>query len=281
MKLAYLTCILFFTSCISGKITRNNFNPQIGVCTNMNNAVMLSSQGFSYIEESVGNLLMPTKSDEEFRVNLEKSKSTPIPVIACNGFLPSNLKSVGPSAVHDQILKYAEVAFKRAQQVGVKHIVFGSGGSRSIPEGFSKDSAFIQFIRLCKDLGPIAAKYQVILVIEPLNTSEVNFINSVAEGAKIVEATNHPNVKLLADIYHMLRENESPDEIIKYGHLIKHAHVAENNGRAVPGTHNENLSIYYKAFKKIGYKGKISIEGRWENMEMQGRKSIEVMRSQF
>ena len=163
----------------------------------------------------------------------------------------------------------------------MKHIVFGSGGSRSIPEGFSKDSAFIQFIRLCKDLGPIAAKYQVILVIEPLNTSEVNFINSVAEGAKIVEATNHPNIKLLADIYHMLRENESPDEIIKYGHLIKHAHVAENNGRAVPGTHNENLSSYYKAFKKIGYKGKISIEGRWENMELQGRKSIEVMRSQF
>jgi sugar phosphate isomerase/epimerase len=274
---------VIFSGCLGSKNLhkKTTFNPEIGVCTSMSNALTLSGQGYQYIEESVGNLLMPLKSDEEFAVNLEKTKQLPVPLVACNGFLPGNLKSVGPAAVHDQILQFAEVAFRRAKQTGVRIIVFGSGGSRSIPSGFSKDSAFIQFINLCKKLGPVAAKYQVTLVIEPLNTTEVNFINSLAEGAKVVNETNHPNIKLLADIYHMLKENEAPEEIIKYRKMIVHAHVAEKNGRAVPGTHNEDLSPYYAAFKKIGYKGMISIEGRWENMEQQGKRALEVMRSQF
>jgi len=181
---------------------------------------------------------------------------------------------VGPEAAHPEILEFMETAFRRAQKAGVEYIVFGSGGSRSIPEGFSRDEARRQFIDLCSRMAPIAAKYDVVVVLEPLNTKECNFINSVMEGGEIVEEVNHPNFRLLADIYHMLMEGEGSESIEKFGHLIHHTHIAEKEGRAAPGTHNEDFTAYFKALKDVGYKGKMSIECRWEDLETQAPTAI-------
>lgn len=77
-------------------------------------------------------------------------------------------------------------------------MVFGSGGSHKIPEGFNPDTARTQFISLLGKLGPVAQKYDVVIVLEPLNSGETNFINSVGEGGSIVREVNHPNIRLLA-----------------------------------------------------------------------------------
>src|SRR3546814_2917296 len=84
---------------------------------------------------------MPSKDDKTFRENLARYQHIPIDVFACNSFIPSSMKSVGPE--HDQaaVLAYAEKVFQRAREAQVEVIVFGSGGSRKIPEGFSKKEA--------------------------------------------------------------------------------------------------------------------------------------------
>jgi sugar phosphate isomerase/epimerase len=63
----------------------------------------------------------------------------------------------------------------------------------------------------------------------------------------------------LADVYHMLMDGEGPESIEKYGHLIEHTHIAEKEGRAAPGTHNEDFTAYFKALKDVGYKGKCQL----------------------
>lgn len=266
-------------SCDSQK--PDTFLSEIGVCTSVSNADMLASHGYTYIEESVGRLLMPTKSEEEFNEMLQQAQNAAIPVNACNSFIPGSLKSVGPDAVHPEILKFMETAFQRAQKAGVEYIVFGSGGSRAIPEGFSRDEARSQFIDLCSNMAPIAAKYDVVVVLEPLNTKECNFINSVTEGGEIVEEVNHPNFRLLADVYHMLMDGEGPESIEKYGHLIQHTHIAEKEERAAPGTHNEDFTAYFTALKNVGYQGLMSIECRWEDLETQAASALEAMRDQL
>jgi len=266
-------------SCDSQK--PDTFLSEIGICTSVSNADMLASHGYTYIEESVGQLLMPTKSEEKFNEMLQQAQNAAIPVKACNNFIPGYLKSVGPNAVHPEILEFMETAFQRAQKAGVEHIVFGSGGSRGIPESFSRDEARSQFIDLCSNMAPIAAKYDVVVVLEPLNTKECNFINSVTEGGEIVEEVNHPNFRLLADVYHMLMDGEGPESIEKYGHLIQHTHIAEKEERAAPGTYNENFTAYLKALKDVGYEGRMSIECRWEDMENQALTAIEAMRNQL
>ncbi|HHV85067.1 MAG TPA: sugar phosphate isomerase/epimerase [Petrimonas sp.] len=253
----------------------------IGICTNLANGEKMRQYGYAYVEEGVSRFLVPTKPEEEFEVLLNEAANSPLPVKACNSFIPGNLKSVGDEAVHQKILEFAETAFRRAQRAGVEIIVFGSGGSRSIPEGFSREKARAQFIKLGKEMAQIAQKYNVTIVLEPLNTTECNFINSVSEGGEIVKEINHPNFMLLADLYHMKMDDESPESIVKYGKLIKHVHIAEKEDRAVPGTYNEDFRPYFNALKKTGYKGKISIEARWKDFNTQIPVAIETIKTQL
>jgi sugar phosphate isomerase/epimerase len=285
-KNLFIGISLFITmSCLSCNSPEpavlNTFLTEIGVCTSISNANMLAEHGYTYIEESVGRFLMPTKSEEEFNEMLKQAQNAAIPVKACNSFIPGSLKSVGPDAVHPEILEFMENAFRRAQKAGVEYIVFGSGGSRAVPVSFSPDIARRQFIDLCRQMAPIAARYDVVVVLEPLNKRECNLINSLTDGGEIVEEVNHPNFRLLADIYHMMMDDEGPESIIKYGHLIHHTHIAEKEGRSAPGTHNEDFTDYLKALKDVGYEGKMSIECRWEDLEKQAPGVIETMKSQI
>jgi sugar phosphate isomerase/epimerase len=256
----------------------NSFSPSIGICTGIDNAHRLSGMGYSFIEPGVGGFLMPGKPESEFLETLEIAKNLPVPVKACNMFLPGSLKSVGPDAVHDEILEYAGIAFNRARMAGVGIIVFGSGGSRRIPEGFTRSDALRQFTELGRRLAPVASRNNVVIALEPLNRKECNFINSLSDGAEIVNAINHQNYRLLADIYHMEMDGESPGNIIKFGNLISHVHIAEKEGRSAPGTHGEDFSNYFSALAKINYNGGISVESRWEDMVSQAPGALAVIK---
>jgi sugar phosphate isomerase/epimerase len=259
----------------------DKFLEKIGISTGISNNGILASAGYSFVEENVRGFLVPADPDSVFEQKLALLKESKLPVEACNSFLPGNLKCVGPSPAHEEILKFGETAFRRAGMAGVKTIVFGSGGSRAIPEGFSREEAKQQFISICKQLAPFAQKYGVVISLEPLNTQECNFINSVAEGGDIVQAVNHENFRLLADIYHMLKENESPSNITKYGHLLYHTHIAEKNGRTAPGVNGEDFTPYFKALKEIKYEGRMSIECSWKNIGEQAAPALSFIRNQL
>lgn len=279
MSFHFVAIMIVISSCTTVKNELKS--TQIGICTNVTNGEKMQQYGYSYVEEGVSHFLAPIKSEEEFNKLLEEAANSPLPVKACNSFIPGNLKSVGADAVHNEVLEFAETAFRRAQRAGVEIIVFGSGGSRSIPEGFSREKARAQFVELGKKMSPIAQKYNVTIVLEPLNTTECNFINSVTEGGEIVKDINHPNFMLLADLYHMKMENEGPESIVKYGKLIKHVHLAEKQDRAVPGTFNEDFRPYFNALKKIRYKGKLSIEARWKDFDTQIPVAITTIKTQL
>lgn len=257
------------------------FLEKIGISTGIANSAILASAGYSFVEENVRGFLVPAEPESVFEQKLALLKESKLPVEACNSFLPGNLKCVGPAPLQEEILKFGESAFRRAQMAGVKTIVFGSGGARAIPEGFSREEAKKQFISICKQLAPFAQKYNVVLSIEPLNTQECNFINSVAEGGEIVQAVNHENVRLLADLYHMLKENESPSNITKYGHLLYHTHIAEKTGRTAPGVNNDDFTPYFKALKDVKYEGRMAIECSWKNLGEQAANAYQVMRNQI
>jgi sugar phosphate isomerase/epimerase len=280
---AYLSTGLLFThgSAFSLAYKAGNFLEKIGISTSISNNGILAAAGYSFVEENVRGFLVPSEADTVFDQKLVLLKESKLPVEVCNSFLPGNLKCVGPAPLHEEILKFGESAFRRAQIAGIKTIVFGSGGARGIPEGFSREEARQQFISICKQLAPFAQKYNVVISLEPLNTQECNFINSVAEGGEIVKAVNHENFRLLADIYHMLKENESPSNIIKYGDLLYHTHIAEKTGRTAPGVNNEDFTPYFKALKEVKYQGRMAIECSWKNLEEQAASALKIMRSQI
>jgi sugar phosphate isomerase/epimerase len=258
-----------------------SFNPPIGICTSLKNAELMHESGGDYLEVGVRWFLVPVKPAADFAGNLAAAKACPLPILAANGFLPGSLKCVGPQADHAAVLAYAKTAFERAKQVGIRRIVFGSSGARAIPDGFDRSRAEHQFIALLMKMGPLAAANNVVVVIEPLNSKECNFINTVLEGARIVEAVGHPNVQLLADIYHMLRMDEPPANIRAVGHLLRHVHIAEKKKRTAPGVAGDDFRPYLEALAGVGYHGGISMECRWEQLAEQLPVAVETLREQM
>lgn len=258
-----------------------NFLSEIGICTSVDNHAKMAEHGYTFIEEGLRGFLKPLEPHEEFLPNYEKAQNAEIPVYATNVFLPGHLKAVGEEPMHDEIVAYADTAFRRAEMIGIKRVVFGSSGSRRIPEGFDPELGRQQFVDLLKKLGPVAQKYDVVITIEPLNKGEVNFINTSLEGLSIVKDADHPNIQLLVDIFHMMRENEPPSNILEAEGYIKHVHVAEFENRTAPGTAGDDFTPYLKALKDIGYEGAISIEGRWDDFDAQLPVAISTLKEQI
>jgi sugar phosphate isomerase/epimerase len=254
---------------------------KIGLCSSADQADLAAKAGFNYLEGNVQTLLKAEASEADFAPGLKATQSASLPTLAANCFLPGSLKCVGPDLDIDRVVRYAGTAFRRARLVGIKFVVFGSGAARQIPEGFDVATTKKQFLDVLQRIAPLAEEHNVTVVIEPLASKECNFITSLADGAFFVEAVNHPNIRLLADFYHMSCDEESPGEIVVHGKWLAHIHVAEKEGRFAPGTSGEDFGPYLNALKKIAYKGAISYECGWKDLPSQSATSVKSFRKQI
>lgn len=254
---------------------------QIGVCTPLANAALARGAGADFVEEHIQNFLMPERDEAAFAANRAAARAASLPVKAANCFLPGALKCVGPSVDLPRIERYAEVAFRRAADIGIQVLVFGSGGSRALPDGFPKEKALDQFVELLRRLGPIATANRLVLVVEPLNRGECNFLHTVAEGAEVVSRCGHPGVRLLADIFHMTRNGETPDDLARHGHLLSHVHIAENEKRSAPGVKGDDFRPFLRALKQAGYDQRLAVECAWGDLKAELPRCVRTLRQQL
>jgi len=257
---------------------------ELGICCHPKDVEGIEGDAFDFIEVNVQGFLVPELGESDFLPHLEEARragEAGRPVKAANCFLPGNLKCVGPEMDAVRLMRYAESAFSRAARAGIGTIVFGSGGARTAPEGYPAERAMTDFVGVLRMCGPIAQRHGVTVVVEPLNKSECNFINSLAQGAEAVEACAHPSVRLLADFYHMLKDGEPASEILRFGHLIRHTHAAELAGRAFPGKSRENFRPFFQALREVRYAGPVALECAWENLRADLEPSTRYLREQM
>ncbi len=260
----------------------NTASPLFGACRGPEQQALLKEIGYDFWEGSVGSVLMPGDPDDAFEKKAAKWLPLVLPGRSCAGFFPASIPLVGPQVDWEAIERHARSTFRRARRLGIDHIVLGSGAARKIPDGFDPARARAQFIEACRRMAPAAAEFGVTVVLEPLNRAETNFFHRVDEGAELVDAVAHPNIQLLADIYHMMREDEGPESIRTAGARLRHCHIAEKANRAPPGTGGEDFRPYFRALKEIGYQGGISIEARWgTDLAADLRRALDVMRRQW
>ena len=277
-----LFAVLYFVMLSTGVAQHHTVKPGIGIATDYHYDSLLFAQGYCCLVESVQKILSPRiVSDDQFQVNAKVLKNLKTDLYAVNIFLPGDLKLVGPSVDEAAILSYAEIVFKRCQQLEIRLLVLGSGGARRIPEGFDSKEARRQFVSISQKLALHAKRYNITIALENLNSSETNFITTVKEALEIVKRVNQPNFKLCADIYHMLKENELPSAIEKAGAYLVHCDIAEKEGRTPPGTKGDDFRPYLSALRKVGYSGKIILECRWENLPSQVMPAITSLQHQL
>jgi sugar phosphate isomerase/epimerase len=255
---------------------------QIGFCTDPTTVSSLPSRpDCDFIEGHVVNFLTPEAPDAEFAPRAEALERCGFPMPAANVLLPATLKCSGPNIDYARLDRYAHTVFRRAKETGMKFIVFGSAGARMVPEGFPITKAFEQYVDILRQFAPLAEENGVTIVVEPLNRGECNLVNTVLEGAEAVRRANHPAVKLLVDIFHMLRNGESPDDIVKVGPLIRHAHVAENKDRAAPGVNGDDFRPFLRALRRTGYNDRLALEPIWTDLPRQVGPALAELRRQL
>jgi D-psicose/D-tagatose/L-ribulose 3-epimerase len=237
---------------------------KLGCCTSLweDQILELTDAGADYAEVSFSSL--QDKTLEEVKTRASQLKAAGVHVEAMNVFFPGSLRLTGPQVDFTQVDRYLEENLPKAVALGTKVVVFGSGGSRRVPEDFPMEEAFSQLVTLCRDhIAPAVAAYGITCCVEPLNRRECNILNTSGECFRLVKAVDHPNFQLLVDLYHFDLEQEDLSSLSGYEGRLGHTHIASaKNERLIPlPGDGENYLAFFQTLKALGYQGRMSLEG--------------------
>lgn len=236
---------------------------RLGCCVAPEEIAALAAAGGDYAELTVAGAVMGG-DDGAFALLAETIAAAPIPVRAYNVFLPGDRRIVGPAVDRAWLEGYAATALDRIARLSGPGaiLVIGSGRSRSIPDGFPRADALDQLADFFALLGPLARERGIVVALEHLRRAESNVFTSLREGGDFIRARGLADTHLLADLYHLMEEDEPLDVLDDYADFLVHTHVADS-GRLHPGTGTYPLADFFARLRALGYAGDCSIECRW------------------
>jgi len=121
-------------------------------------------------------------------------------------------------------------------------------------------AAEARFVQVARELARFAAARGVRLILEPVNRYELNFINSVAEGAALMGKVGAANLSLMPDLFHMNIEDASiGGELERHARHVAYVHFADSNRRA-PGWGHTDFAAVFASLKRMRYDGWIGVE---------------------
>ncbi len=259
---------------------------RFGVCCgidNEENVKIAVESGFDYLE--CGFQMFANATEEQLALWEEREKKYNILCEAVNCFLPGNLPVTGDNVDYGAVTEFVARGMKNCARMGVKIVVFGSSGARSIPEGYSWAKAVEQMVYFLREIASVeAAKYGITVVTEPLCKRETNMINTIKEGVMLALLADRENISGLADIYHMVNSGDTNEDLELIKDSIVHAHISnpygrEGKNRVYPASADE---IDYKSFIDILETGacqRISIEAACFDFSVDAPKAAKLLRN--
>lgn len=232
--------------------------------------------GFDYVESAFE--LLAADPKEKFEGFLAELKRNDMTCESVNCFLPRNLNVVGENVDMDALGAYVKKGMENGEKLGVKTVVFGSGGARRIPDGFPFNKAMLQLKDFLNQVAaPNAAAHGITIVIEPLN--DANSINTVKEGAILAALADEPNVACLVDLFHMVKVGDTVEDILQLKGFLRHAHIAEPSCRVYPSFEDEyDYHPFIRALEDIGCP-RCSLEAGCKDFASEAKIAAEVLKN--
>ncbi len=254
---------------------------KLGACTSAKDldcVPLIKEAGFDYCEIGINTVSdMTDCAIDAFIGTLSENGLT---CEAANCFIKGGIKVVGASVDYPEIGEYLDLVLDRAQRIGIKSMVYGSGGSRTWEDGFSPEKAYEQVVIFLKEYaGPRCADRGIAIAIEPLIFKASKMIHFVAEAVKLAGDVALPNVKSLADVYHMVQNGDEVEDLLKYPDAIIHAHISNPYNRKYPFSQDEyDYKRFLDNLKAIGCR-RCSIEAEKDDFETDLFKAAKLLRS--
>lgn len=253
---------------------------EYGVCSSLARAAVVKAAGWDYVEAGVPELLQGTAPDAQW-TGEALAKQSPLPIRSAYLLVPAAMKIVGPEADLARLERYMATVAARAAKLDVRVLGFGSGGARSVPDGFSRERAWEQLVEFARVAGKAAGDAGVVVAMEPLNRPECNFVNTIAEVAEVVRQVGSPAFRALLDTYHLWREAEPLEHVAAAAPLVAHVHVADLENRTPPGESGKSdYRPVFRLLKAAGYDARVSVESQSFDAES-GVRSLEFLKRQW
>ncbi len=220
---------------------------------------MIKEAGFDYVEMRA--MLVESVPDEEFDKLCNVLKEIELGCECSCALFPRTIRVTGSEVNEKAISDYIEKTFGRLKKLGVKKVVFGSAPARALDEKTTQDMGYEQIAKICKDIiVPACEKYDITVVMEPLRASACNFINTLADGMRVVNDVNNPRIQLLCDTIHMIANDDNADDVVKYKDSLKHVHIAEMERMLPEDGYSDYVKKVLDNLVYINYDGTISFE---------------------
>jgi sugar phosphate isomerase/epimerase len=247
---------------------------RLGVCIGPEQAAEAKAAGFDFFEANVQSLLKGDVPCEEYDKTAPDPAKFALPYEAANCLVPGNHPIVGPGRDLAVLKKYMQRVAKRAKRLGLKVLVFGSGGARRRPDDVDADTASAQIAEFTRLAGEACATHGVTLAIEHLHRQETNTLINLIQTRQLCDQVAMPNVGVLVDSFHYTLEHEPDESILALGQRLVHVHVAEPIKRVEPGAYGVpghcgcgmeawDFEHFFSLLQKTGYDQRVSIECSW------------------
>lgn len=181
---------------------------------------------------------------------------------------PATLRLTGEDFDLAKVRDFSDRILHAQAELGIKTVVFGSGGARKIPDGFSHDRAWAQLDEAGAVLADLAKSYGQKIGIEFLSAKEDNTFNTLSTTVRYIERLGRDNMGVTLDFYHFNNSGEELSLIEKYKDLILHAHIASPTRKACQS--DEDWAFFRERvalLNKIGYTGNLTYEGAYQSLD--------------
>lgn len=145
--------------------------------------------------------------------------------------------------------------------LGGSVMIFGSPNQRNAM-GISIDEAKKYFADGLAQVADHAQSRDVKILIEPLDKSQTDVVNTLAEAEEIYKQIDHPAIQTMFDFHNTPDETEPFDVLVKkyYPHIY-HVHVQEMDGKHLgQGDAAETFVKTFQLLKDLKYDKWISLE---------------------
>jgi sugar phosphate isomerase/epimerase len=105
---------------------------KVGYCGPLKDIDAVKAAGFDYMEVRTSEVA--ALSDADYEKVAAKLQQVALPVLSANLFLPADIKVTGPNIDKERQMEYVRRALDRVSRLGVRLVVFGSGGARQVPQ---------------------------------------------------------------------------------------------------------------------------------------------------
>ena len=256
-----------------------HYGPHFGMFKNSAPGGLLDELRFAYDQgfrawEDNGMGTRPVEEQKAIGALMEKLGIRMGVVSAKTGIGELNFASRDKEA-HQTVLDQIESTIEVAKRVNAGYMTLVSG---QVDPRWPREIQYANCIDLLRRAVEIVEPHNITMVMEPLNrftNHPGSFLQTVTEGYLICDAVDHPNCKVLYDIYH---QQIAGGNLIPLFDLcrdqIGYIQVGDNPGRKEPTTGEINYAKVFTHLHEQGYDGIVGMEHGNAGKGVEGEKAL-------